>query len=76
MVHGLHHADTKCLNTLLIMVVRKSPVATKTARRPLIPGLSRKEIAERLGVSWRTVERWEQRQKWPKWVDKFMEEKK
>jgi|WetSurMetagenome_2_1015567.scaffolds.fasta_scaffold17050_4 hypothetical protein len=29
-------------------------------RRHLIPGLSRKEIAERLGVSWRTVEGWEQ----------------
>ncbi len=47
-------------------------MGNKTARTPLIPGLSRKEIAERLGVSWRTVERWEQRQKWPKWVDKFL----
>jgi len=44
----------------------------KTARRPLIPGLSRKEIAERLGVSWRTVERWEQTGKHPRWVDKAL----
>jgi DNA-binding transcriptional regulator YiaG len=50
----------------------KINMAKKNARRPLIPGLSRKEIAERLGVSWRTVERWEQTGKHPKWVDKVL----
>jgi DNA-binding transcriptional regulator YiaG len=45
-------------------------MATKTARRPLIPGFSRKEIAERLGVSWRTVEGWEQGRKLPLWIKK------
>lgn len=47
-------------------------MATQKVRTPLIHGLSRKEIAERLGVSWRTVERWEQKQKWPRWVDKVL----
>jgi len=53
-------------------VIGNNSMATQKARKSLIPGLSRKEIAKRLGVSWRTVERWEQRQKWPKWVDKFL----
>lgn len=35
-------------------------MSVKNLRKPLIPGLSRKEIAARLGVSWRTVEGWEQ----------------
>lgn len=38
-------------------------------RKPLVPGMSRKEIAEKLGVSWRTVENWEQgRCPVPKWI--------
>lgn len=45
-------------------------MAHKSARKPLIPGLSRREIGELLGVSWRTVEAWEQSGKIPKWTEK------
>jgi DNA-binding transcriptional regulator YiaG len=45
----------------------------KSLRKPLIPGMSRRAIAEELNVSWRTVERWEQTGKVPGWVPRMIE---
>jgi len=45
----------------------------KRSERAIIPGMTRKETAAFFGVHWKTVEKWEQAGKHPRYVDCILE---
>ena len=45
----------------------------KRSHKAIIPGMTRKETAAFFGVSWKTVEKWEQLGRHPMYVDRMLE---